>query len=213
MPAYRLFIRQFACLVLPVCPPIHLSVCARLPAYNNRGLLPSPPDFLAFSLFASVCLPTANRPRQTLLTHVPYSTAQNNGTRLIIRKLLDKVIIVEIATGTHTGSTMVLHRIKLEAPPRDTGFPVALYRLQFPIRPAMALTIHKSQGQTLTRVGVYLPSSVFTHGQLYVAFSRVTRASGLTVAVRGGRWIEGNDEHVPPGTYTDNIVCRELIQL
>ena len=35
------------------------------------------------------------------------------------------------------------------------------------------LTVNKSQGQTLTRIGFYLPASVFLHGALYTAFSRV----------------------------------------
>ena len=146
-------------------------------------------------------------------THeIVFPHAQNNGTRLILRKLLPKVILADIATGTHVGESMVLHRIKLEGKPAETGIPFTMHRLQFPIRPAMALTIHKSQGQTLKRVGVYLPSPVFAHGQLYVAFSRVTSPTGLTVAVVGGRKDPGNAEGVPPGTYTDNIVYREIIE-
>jgi len=35
------------------------------------------------------------------------------------------------------------------------------------------MTINKAQGQTLERVGIYLPEPCFTHGQLYVAASRV----------------------------------------
>ena len=34
------------------------------------------------------------------------------------------------------------------------------------------MTISKSQGQSLGRVGLYLPRPVFGHGQLYVALSR-----------------------------------------
>ena len=54
-------------------------------------------------------------------------------------------------------------------------------RDQFPVKPAFAMTIHyKSQGQTFDLVGIGL-SFVFSHGQLYVAFSRVKRKSSLKV--------------------------------
>jgi len=50
---------------------------------------------------------------------------------------------------------------------------------QFLIKLAFAMTINKSQEQTLNYVGVYLPNPLFCHGQLYVAISCVTWASGL----------------------------------
>jgi ATP-dependent exoDNAse (exonuclease V) alpha subunit len=50
-------------------------------------------------------------------------------------------------------------------------------RLQFPIKLAFALTINKSQGQSLNVVGVDLDKEVFEQGQLYVALSRATNAS------------------------------------
>lgn len=43
------------------------------------------------------------------------------------------------------------------------------------------MTINKAQGQTFKSVGVYLPKPVFTHGQLYVAFSRVGAPSTVRV--------------------------------
>ncbi|SAL95951.1 hypothetical protein [Absidia glauca] len=55
--------------------------------------------------------------------------------------------------------------------------------LPFSLRPAFAMTIHKSQGQTLNHVGVYLNESAFTHGQLYVALSRATDPASLSIAV------------------------------
>jgi hypothetical protein len=48
------------------------------------------------------------------------------------------------------------------------------------------MTINKAQGQTLQRVGVYLPKPVFCHGQLYVAFSWCDSRRGVRVLVQGG---------------------------
>jgi ATP-dependent exoDNAse (exonuclease V) alpha subunit len=45
------------------------------------------------------------------------------------------------------------------------------------------MIINKSQGQTLTRVGLYLKKPVFTHGQLYVAISRATSRRRLRILI------------------------------
>ena len=60
------------------------------------------------------------------------------------------------------------------------------------------MTIHKAQGQTLERVGVFLPSPCFSHGQLYVAASRVGHPDHMKFAIdrdengeRRTRWWRG----------------------
>ena len=63
----------------------------------------------------------------------------------------------------------------------DGEFPFKLSRRQFLIRLAFSVSINKAQGQSVEHVGLDLRISVFTHGQLYVALSRVTSPHNLHV--------------------------------
>ncbi|CAI0476119.1 unnamed protein product [Linum tenue] len=108
-----------------------------------------------------------------------------NGTRLMVIYLGHYVIRGIIMGGTFSGKT------------------VAIPRRQFPVRLCYAMTINKSQGQTLQSVGVYLPKPVFSHGQLYVAVSRVRSASGLRLLII-------NEDGIP-SKYTRNIVYQEAL--
>ena len=52
---------------------------------------------------------------------------------------------------------------------------------QFPLRLAWAITIHKSQGLTFSRVVIDFTGGVFAGGQTYVALSRCTSLDGITL--------------------------------
>jgi hypothetical protein len=53
--------------------------------------------------------------------------------------------------------------------------------IQYPLKPAWAITIHKSQGKTFQKVVVDVGRGAFAHGQVYVALSRCTNFGGLVL--------------------------------
>ncbi|KEH28088.1 PIF1 helicase, putative [Medicago truncatula] len=64
------------------------------------------------------------------------------------------------------------------------------------------LQLVSEQGQSLSRVAVYLPKPVFTHEQLYVVVSRVTSRKGLKLLIL--------DEDNNVFKETTNVVYREV---
>ena len=99
----------------------------------------------------------------------------------------------------------MIPRIDLTSDEERVG--VEFKRRQFPIRLAFAMTINKAQGQTLNKVGLYLKDPVFSHGQLYVAMSRVRRPEDLRMIISKAHSLL----HGWQGHYTANIVYQEVL--
>ena len=114
-----------------------------------------------------------------------------NGTRHVIEHLHDHIIDATIACGPHAGKRIFIPRIPMI--PSDNIFPFHIKRKEFPVRPAFAIASNKAQGQTLSHVGIYLKQGFFSHGELYVAMSRVGSKDSLKI-------------------YTSNVVYKEVLR-
>jgi hypothetical protein len=67
---------------------------------------------------------------------------------------------------------------------------------------SFAITINRSQIQSLKYVGIYLFQSIISHGQLYVALSRVTSKKKLKILII--------DDESKYSNTTKNVVYKEV---
>jgi len=114
-----------------------------------------------------------------LLRNLDPSAGLCNGTRLIARCFTMRVVEAEIITGKRADNVAFISRIKFIS--NNSSFPFTFTRKQFPLRLAYAMTINKSQGQTLSHVGLHFTDDVFLHGQLYVTFSHTKAPTNVKV--------------------------------
>ena len=125
-----------------------------------------------------------------------------NGTRVLYHRRVGRTLEVEVVSGVHQGELHYVPRLVLIS--KEASIPFTLKRVQYPLQPCFAMyvrvlfrcclsfmnvfcyyvvlpcsytcrTVHKSQGQTLDRVGIFFARDVWAHGLLYVAVSRVRR--------------------------------------
>ncbi|CAN1725748.1 ATP-dependent DNA helicase PIF1 [Linum perenne] len=113
-----------------------------------------------------------------LLRNIDQAAGLCNGTRMVVKLLGQWFIEAEIISGSNIGR-------------------------QYPVAICFAMTINKSQGQTLKQVGLCLQHQVFSHGQLYVALSRVTTRTGLKILSCD---VDGNHLNT-----MQNIVYKEIL--
>ena len=108
--------------------------------------------------------------------------------------MTNRVIELRLLGGDHAGNQVFIPRINIYPTDAQISF-------QLTLRLAFSMSVNKSQGQSLQYVGLDFRSSVFTHGQFYVAVSRATSVHRIKMI-----W----DSKSPTPT-TKNIVYPEVL--
>ncbi|EFA12009.1 hypothetical protein TcasGA2_TC016134 [Tribolium castaneum] len=160
-----------------------------------------------------------------LLRNIDIEAGLCNGTRLKVISLHETFIQVELlnqnknaaaADATNITTTdddnkyqLFLPMVKTNAL-EGTNLPKTMSRKQIPVKLAFAMTINKAQGQTFKKVGIYLDQPCFSHGQLYVALSRVGIAENIKIFInnttRHGKFNYRNNRQ-----FTSNVVFTKIL--
>ena len=185
-----------------------LSIDEAVPKTNDGGAteLLYPTEYLNTLSFAG--LPPHNLKLKIgapimMLRNVNLGGGLCNGTRMIVTQIYSKLIQAKIITGTRMNEKVFIPRIVLTN--KEEKLPFVFKRKQFPVKVCYAMTINKSQGQSLNKIGVYLPEPIFGHGQLYVALSRATSPKGLKILI--------NQQPDRDANTTKNIVYKDFLNL
>ena len=174
-------------LTLETCDVINRMCFAKLPGDLVEGLAADvyvdcidqdsyPPDYIA-----SLSMKGAPPSILQLKVGAKYMCIRNldaprgiiNGTMLRLLHIGRRYLQMQVLTGKSEGSVELMLKSKFTITPEASGLPFTLLRVQYPLIPAYCLSVHKAQGQSLLRLGIVFESDPFTHGQLYVALSRV----------------------------------------
>lgn len=107
---------------------------------------------------------------------------------------------MRLISGPGTGQIVKLPRVSFHVTSENSGLPFSFVRRQFPISPAYCVTVHKSQGQTLSKIAIIADTDAFAHGLVYVALSRV------------GKWADVTFHSPRNECFLINKVCKGLIE-
>lgn len=139
-----------------------------------------------------------------------------NGTLGTVEKLSNKSVRVVLENGDSTDDLDVVevgqtawetYRYEFDKD-EDMNVPIVTGAYeQLPLIPAWAITIHKSQGKTLSHIRIDLGRTAFAAGQVYVALSRCRRLDDVTLS----RPISARDVFCDPHvtTFYDTFQCTQ----
>jgi len=169
---------------------------------NNRDLDSYPQDYISSLTLHGVPpskLMLKEKGRYMIMKNYDAKRGVINGTLCELVSFTRHLLQVKLITGTQEGRIVMLPRCSFTVTSENSGLPFQFTRVQFPIIPAYCVTIHKAQGQSLAKAGLFVDRDCFAHGQLYTALSRVGGWSALTVLMLS------NEQ------YLKNIVRKHIL--
>lgn len=146
-----------------------------------------------------------------LLRNMNIPAGHCNGTRYIVKAIGKYRLVLEKldADFDDEDKILILPRIPMVSNESSTAF--KLKRLQFPVKLAFAVTFNRAQGQSVgEKCGILLPKKIWTHGQIYVAFSRCGNPRNIFVWADQLELLKKYD--LPKGKkYLTNVVYKEVL--
>jgi hypothetical protein len=142
-----------------------------------------------------------------ILRNINIEEGITNNTRVRVLAIHPRRVRVQTLEDTPRSFNLPRIHFKFKLPYGDS---FELTRTQFPLRRAFAMTIHKSQGQTLDRVALDIRESAFAHGQTYVAISRVRNYQDISFIVTDANL---TTSHLTSSDYSNekNIVLQNVV--
>ena len=111
---------------------------------------------------------------QIMITHnIDISKKIVNGTRAVIKEINYPDIIIQTIDNTIYTISYIKYINELDNDIQYNYIPIKL---------AYALTVHKSQGQTLDYIQLDLGESIFEYGMAYVALSRAKKLNSIYIS-------------------------------
>jgi len=147
-----------------------------------------------------------------LVTRALKSCDLASNSRVVIKAISFK--LTTIVTLEANPRVIFLPRIRFKFQLQHTAS-FSMTRVQFPLRLCYSMTTNKSQGQSFEQILLDLSDDPFSHGQTYVAMSRVRRYDKIRCIVRPDMLMDYDDfdtDSIIKIPMTTNIVFPTVIQ-